>query len=137
MGVLGGLIDVRPKVLHNNVPGQDVRKSVGKARDNIQTVIGTEKIMIQSKPRGGNDQAQIESHPSKIPTNRSRAKKQSLLSTQPKTHDDAKNNAMLKSTDCVDDLNNEAANLNGSDKDDDRQNDIASFEQFETDSNYR
>ena len=51
-GVLGGLIDVRPKVLHSNVAGQDIRKSYGKAKDNIQTVIGTEKIMIQSKPRG-------------------------------------------------------------------------------------
>ena len=54
-GVLGGLIDVRPKVLHSNVAGQDMRKSHhGKAKDNIQTVIGTEKIMIQSKPRGNN-----------------------------------------------------------------------------------
>ena len=51
-GVLGGLIDVRPKVLHSNIAGQDVRKSYGKGKDNIQTVIGTEKIMIQSKPRG-------------------------------------------------------------------------------------
>ena len=50
--MLGGLIDVRPKVLHSNVAGQDIRKSYGKAKDNIQTVIGTEKIMIQSKPRG-------------------------------------------------------------------------------------
>lgn len=46
IGVLGGLIDVRPKVLHNNTSGQDVRKSMGKAKDNLQTVIGTEKIMI-------------------------------------------------------------------------------------------
>ena len=35
-GALGGLIDVRPKVLHSNVAGQDVRKSHhGKTKDSI------------------------------------------------------------------------------------------------------
>ena len=51
-GILGGIMDVRPKVLHSVTQGQDVRNSVGKTKDNVQTVIGTEKIMIQSKPRG-------------------------------------------------------------------------------------
>jgi len=46
-------------------------------------VIGTEQIMIQSKPRGS-ELAGLESHKGKIKTNRSRSKQNQMLSTQPK-----------------------------------------------------
>lgn len=51
---LGALIDVRPKKLHSMM-STDGRKSMGKpvaTKDNIKTVIGTEGVLIQSKPRG-------------------------------------------------------------------------------------
>lgn len=73
----------------------------------------------------------------KIASNRSRTKKTHLLSTQAKVHNDGDND-LIHSSDGVDNINNEATNLNGSEKDNDGQNNhIASFEQFETDSNYR
>lgn len=79
---LGGLIDVRPKKLHM-LQSLEARKSLGaaKAKDNLQTVLGTEKIMIQSKPRGV-EQAQI--HGGKMQTSRSRSKQNQMLSTQAK-----------------------------------------------------
>lgn len=83
-GVLGGLIDVRPKKLHT-MQSIDSKKIGGRGgKDNVhQTVIGTEKIMIQSKPRGS-ELAGLESHKGKINTNRSRSKQNQMLSTQPK-----------------------------------------------------
>ena len=50
---LGGLIDVRPKQLHAQANSQDPRtKTHTKGKDNVQTVLGTDKVMISSKPRG-------------------------------------------------------------------------------------
>ena len=59
--MLGGIIDVRPKQLHIMNSQETRAKSFGRAnKDNVQTVIGTENIMIQSKPRGKKDINQID-----------------------------------------------------------------------------
>lgn len=46
--------------------------------------MGTEKIMIQSKPRGSDLAVLEQSHANIVTSNRSRTKQNHLLSTQPK-----------------------------------------------------
>ena len=58
------------------------RKSYGQkvTKENLQTVIGNEGVVIHSKPRGG----EIKTLKSKMPSSRSRSKQGHMLSTQSK-----------------------------------------------------
>lgn len=88
---LGGLIDVRPKKLHNIQQSLENRKSQKATKDNLSTVMGSEGVVIQSKPRGGD----VKTVKSKMPSSRSRSKVGQMLSTQGKK--DGASDAELRS----------------------------------------